>query len=199
MKTTGQRFVWVILENPDYGAMLLSIQKLEIKKIRFDETYPPGKLDWSESGIRQTTPLHAVGEAELLEETEGEVRVKGKVTVSAEADCDRCLGLAQFAIEASFDLFYKPNSSVEQADEIALNEGEAEIGFYRGAGIELEELLQEQVLLQLPMHKLCSEACRGICPVCGKNRNESGCECRETPGDERWSGLKLISDQLKKV
>ena len=170
--------------------MLLSIQKLELKKIRFDETYAPGRLDWSESGIRQTTPLHAVGEAELLEETDGEVRVKGRLTVSVEADCDRCLGLAQLSLDRNFDLFYQPNSAVEPVDEIAISEGETEIGFYKGAGIELEDVLQEQVLLMLPMHKLCGEECRGLCPVCGRNRNESDCDCRETPADDRWSGLK---------
>jgi len=170
--------------------MLLSIQKLELKKVRFEETYAPGRLDWSESGIRQTTPLHAVGEAELLEETDGEVRVTGKLTVSVEADCDRCLCLAKFSLDRNFDLFYQPNSAVEPVDEIAISAGEAEIGFYQGAGIELEEVLQEQVLLMLPMHKLCGEECRGLCPVCGKNRNESKCDCREIPADDRWSGLK---------
>jgi len=170
--------------------MLLSIQKLEIKKIWFDETYGPGKFDWSDAGIRQVTPLHAVGEAELLEDTAGEVRVKGRFTVEVEADCDRCLSVAKFPLDQPFDLFYKPNSSVEPVDEIAINEGEAEIGFYNNPGIELEDVLQEQVLLKLPMHLLCSEECRGLCPVCGKNRNESGCECSEVPADDRWSALK---------
>ncbi len=170
--------------------MLLSIQKLEIKKIRFDETLEPGRLDWSESGLEQISPLHAEGEAELLENTEGEVRVKGRLRVTMAADCDRCLGLAKFALDHPFDLFYLPNSAVSGADEVAIDEGAAEIGFYRGAGIELDELLQEQVLLSLPMHRLCSEECRGLCPVCGKNRNESECKCVEVPADDRWNSLK---------
>jgi len=179
--------------------MLLSIQKLEIKKIRFDETIEPGRLDWSESGVRQVGPVHVMGEAELLENTEGEVRVKGRVEAKLEADCDRCLSLAQFAIDEPFDLFYQPNSMVEDADEIAINEGEAEIGFYKGAGIELDEIVQEQVLLKLPMHLLCSDECRGLCPVCGKNRNESECSCSEIPADDRWIGLKQFQVSEEKV
>ncbi len=127
--------------------MLLSIQKLEIKKIPFDTTYEPGKLDFAESGLTQLTPLHATGEAELLENTGGEVRVQGHISVTMGADCDRCLAKAQFAIDAPFDLFYEPSSAVENEDEIAISEGAAEIGFYNGSGIELEEILQEQVLL----------------------------------------------------
>jgi uncharacterized protein len=170
--------------------MLLSIQELEVKKISFDGVYEPGKLDFSESGVTQVTPLHAAGQAELLENTGGEVRVTGQITVAMEADCDRCLAKARFDIDAPFDLFYEPNSAVEGEVEIAIDEGQAEIGFYKGAGIELEEILQEQVLLMLPMHRLCSEACQGICPICGKNRNESSCDCSAAPGDDRWSGLK---------
>lgn len=170
--------------------MLLSIQELEVKRISFDGVYEPGKLDFSESGVSQVTPLHAVGQAELLENTGGEVRVTGQITVTMEADCDRCLAKAQFDLDAPFDLFYEPSSAVEGEGEIAIDEGQAEIGFYTGAGIELEEILQEQVLLMVPMHRLCSEACQGICPICGKNRNESLCDCSAAPGDDRWSGLK---------
>ena len=179
--------------------MLLSIQKLEIKKIRFEENLEPGRLDWSESGLQQVSPLHAVGEAELLENTEGEVRVKGRLQVTMGADCDRCLEPATFSVDEPFDLFYQPNSAVTSSEEIAINEGEAEIGFYRGAGIELDDLLQEQVLLLLPMHRFCREDCRGLCPVCGKNRNESSCMCTETPADDRWSDLKKFQISEEKV
>jgi uncharacterized protein len=171
--------------------MLLSIQELEVRKIRFDSVFEPGKLDFSSTGIRQTTPLHAVGEAEILENTGGEIRIKGQLTVSVEADCDRCLGLANFTLDAPFDLFYQPSSIIdEDEDEIEIDAGSAEIGFYQGAGIELNEVLQEQVVLLLPAQRLCSEGCQGICPVCGKNRNESGCHCTATMADERWSSLK---------
>lgn len=170
--------------------MLLSIQELEVGKVRFDRVFTPGILDFSVSGVRQLTPLHGVGSAEILENTGGEVRVQGHLTVSVESDCDRCLQPARFDLDLDFDLFYQPSSIVEGSDEVAINEGEAEIGFYQGAGIELEEILQEQVVLLLPMHLLCNEDCKGICPVCGKNRNESDCHCAIKPADDRWSGLK---------
>ena len=172
--------------------MLLSVQEMEVRKIRFDGVFEPGKIDFSSSDMRQAGPLHAVGEAEILENTGGEVRVRGHLDVTMECDCDRCLGPARFAIDAPFDLFYQPNSSVADEDEIAIDEGQAEIGFYQGAGLELEDILREQVLLLLPMHRLCSEACLGICPICGKNRNEADCRCTAQPADDRWSGLRNL-------
>jgi uncharacterized protein len=170
--------------------MLLSIQELEVRKIRFDSVYEPGKLDFSSTGIRQIGPLHAVGEAEILENTGGEIRVQGRLNATVEADCDRCLTLATFKLDAPFDLFYQPSSIIDSdQDEIEIDEGSAEIAFYEGAGIELEDILQEQVVLLLPAQRLCSASCQGICPICGKNRNESGCHCTATLTDDRWSGL----------
>ncbi len=176
--------------------MLLSIQELEVRKIKFDSVYEPGKLDFSASAVRQISPLKAVGEAEILENTGGEVRVQGDLSVIVEADCDRCLTPAKFEVNAPFDLFYQPSSIVEGEDELAINEGDTEIAFYGSAGIELEDVLTEQVVLLLPMHLLCSENCKGICPICGKNRNESDCHCTAALTDDRWSGLKQFKKAL---
>lgn len=172
--------------------MLLSIKEMEVKKVRFDETFGPGQIEFSDVEIRQASPLHAVGSAELLAKTEGEVRIKGGFTVQMEADCDRCLGQARFPLESGFDLYYRPMSYIAREEEIGIDEGEAEIGFYEGAGLELEDILREQILLLLPMQKICRDDCRGICPVCGKNRNEALCDCRVIPADDRWAALRNI-------
>jgi uncharacterized protein len=173
--------------------MFLSIKEMELRKVRFDETFEPGQIDFSLESLDQETPLHATGSAELLPHTEGEIRVKGKYEVAMGAICDRCLAAARFPIDASFDLFYRPMSFIARDEEVEIDEGEAELGFYQNGGIELEDILREQVLLALPMQRVCSEACKGICPECGKNRNESDCGCAPTGGDTRWKALKNLS------
>jgi uncharacterized protein len=176
--------------------MLLSIKEMEFRKVCFAETWPAGEIDFSDSGVRQTAPLKAEGEAELLEDAGNEVRVRGRVETELEAECDRCLGPAKFPVNAQFDLFYKPleatRAAEEAEDEVAIDEGEAEMGFYELPGLVLEDILREQVLLQLPMQRVCGESCKGICPVCGANRNETECRCESRPGDDRWNALKDI-------
>jgi hypothetical protein len=61
--------------------MFLSIKEMELRKIRFDETYAPGELDLQLDEIWQAGPLHAQGTAELLANTEGEVRIQGRFEV----------------------------------------------------------------------------------------------------------------------
>jgi uncharacterized protein len=172
--------------------MFLSIKEMEVRKVRFDQTFPAGEIDFVDAGVKQSGPLHVTGEAELLDNTDGEIRIKGNLAVVMEAECDRCLAHARFPIDAPFDLFYRPMAEIAFEEEVAIDEGEAEIGFYEGDGLELEDILREQVLLMLPMQRTCRTDCKGICPVCGRNRNEVSCECRTHPGDDRWAALRNL-------
>jgi uncharacterized protein len=176
--------------------MFLSVKELELRKIRFDETFAPGKIDFTGEDLEQGSPLHATGSAELLEGSDSQVRVQGTYSVEMEAQCDRCLGRARFPLNGGFDLFYRPASDIAREEEVEIDSGEAEIGFYEGGGLDLEEVLREQVLLALPMQRVCSEACKGICPVCGKNRNETACDCHVQTADDRWGALRNL--ELKK-
>jgi len=176
--------------------MFLSVKEMELRKIRFDETFQPGQIDFTGEDLEQATPLAAKGSAELLQNTDGEVRIQGRYTVEMTSQCDRCLGRARFALDSGFDLFYRPASFIAREEEVAIDEGEAEIGFYEGGGMELEDILREQVLLALPMQRVCSDVCKGICPVCGRNRNETGCDCKVEAHDDRW-GAALRKLQIK--
>ena len=172
--------------------MFLSVKEMELRKVRFDETFQPGQIDFSGEDLEQISPLRAQGSAELLAHTDGEVRIRGTYTVEMRSQCDRCLGNAAFPLDAGFDLFYRPVSAIAREEEVEIDEGEAEIGFYEGGGLDLEDILREQVLLALPMQRVCSEVCKGICPVCGKNRNETACDCRVESFDDRWGALRKL-------
>jgi uncharacterized protein len=175
--------------------MFLSVKEMELRKIRFDETLQPGQIDFSGEEIEQSSPLKATGVAELLAHSDGEVRVQGRYTVEMTSKCDRCLATARFPLDAGFDLYYRPVSVIEKDEEVGIDEGEAEIGFYANGGMELEDILREQVLLALPMQRVCSDLCKGICPVCGKNRNEAGCDCKVDERSNRWAALRDLEIQ----
>ena len=172
--------------------MFLHINEMEVRRVEFDESFEPGKIDFSDTGLRQVTPIRATGSARVLNDTGGEIRIQGRYFGTLEADCDRCLALATYPLDVSFDLFYRPPLDNPAADEIKIDEAETEIGFYEGLGIELADVIKEQIILALPMQKVCREECMGICPVCGANRNEVACECHVKPADDRWTALKNL-------
>ncbi len=174
--------------------MFFSVRELELRKARFDVSIPPGQIDY-EDKVRQGSPLEALGTVELLSNTLGEIRVRGHMKVGMEADCDRCLEPVKYPLDCDFDLFYRPEPETKghrSGEEVAIDEGESQIAFYEGAGLELNDILREHILLSLPMQYVCSETCKGICPVCGQNRNQASCGCSQRPVDDRWSALKNL-------
>jgi len=178
--------------------VFLSVKDLAVREIHFSKDFPPGEIDFLEENIRQVTPLHAEGVAELISESLGEIRMQGKLTVGMECDCDRCLEPVKFELDSPFDLYYQPVVKDESGGEISLAEGDTGTSFYEGGGIELGDVLREHILLTLPMQKVCREDCKGICSQCGQNHNEAPCDCNAKPGDDRWSALREMKLNLEK-
>jgi uncharacterized protein len=167
------------------------VRELEVRAGRFDVEIPAGVIEFLDPKIRQVAPLKAAGKVELVSGSLGEIRVKGHAEVLMEADCDRCLDPARLRIGSDFELYYRPVSE-GYGEEKAIDESEAEMGFYEGDGIELNDVLREYILLSLPMQRLCADNCKGICPHCGQNRNHQRCECQGAAVDDRWAALKQL-------
>lgn len=174
--------------------MFISLQQLEKRPVRFDVEIPPGELEY-DGKLSQGSSLRAEGTATLLTHSLGEIRVQGKLNVTMQATCDRCLEPSSFPIENQFDLLYMPaEKSKDGEDEI--DQAGIEVGYYEGNGLGLSEVLREVVLLALPMQLVCNEGCKGICPLCGQNRNQHDCGCHAEAADDRWSKLKALRAEV---
>jgi uncharacterized protein len=169
--------------------MFFSLKDLELRKVPFQTSYPPGMIDFLDPALRQASPIEVGGVAELAGPQQ-DIRVRGRLAGSMEASCDRCLDPVPLPVAGVFDLLYRPSGSDDDQDDRAITDEESEIGYYEGSGINLDDVVREQVLLWLPGHVHCSEACQGICPMCGANRNRETCGCQAPKLDERWAALK---------
>ena len=144
--------------------MFFSVKEMEVRKIRFDETFRAGQIDFAGDDLEQESLLCASGEAALVPHSSGEVRIQGRYRVEVSAACDRCLERTRYPLEASFDLYYQPVETIAREEEVGIDEAESEIGFYEGGGIELEDVLREQILLALPMQRICRRRLQGDLP-----------------------------------
>ena len=171
--------------------MFFHVRDLEQRPARFDVELPAGTIEFLDPKVKQSGALQASGKAELVTGSLGEIRVKGRVRVGMQAECDRCLDPVEFPVDSTFELYYRPIAE-GYGEEKSIDAGEAEMGFYEGDGLELNDVLREFVLLALPMRKLCNENCKGICPVCGQNRNQKDCRCQTVATDDRWAALKEL-------
>jgi uncharacterized protein len=114
----------------------------------------------------------------------GGITAQGVVKAPWTSECRRCGGPVSGMVEADVRERFAPTTG-RYADEDAYP--------LTGDEIDLEPLARDAVLLGLPLAPLCREECRGLCPVCGTDLNESPCTCQPA-GDPRWSALDALRD-----
>jgi uncharacterized protein len=182
--------------------MLIEIRELERHPVDFQEQIGPGVVDLG-AEAKQIGDFNASGRAQLVREQHGkhklinDIRVAGELSVKVEISCARCLEPITRDLTRKFDLLYRPQGSDAGREELSVTAAEAEIGYYQGEGLLLEDVLHEQVLLALPLRAICRDDCKGLCAHCGQNLNQGQCDCEEPQEDPRWSALKDIREKLQ--
>ena len=113
------------------------------------------------------------------------VYMEGYVEGDEAETCVRCLEQfgrhTRVAVEEAF--------SEDVAPEDAMF---SEVSPLVDRSIDLDDLVLQLLEVDEPMAAVCDERCKGICPVCGSNRNVSGCDCKEFIVDERLAGLARL-------
>jgi uncharacterized protein len=181
--------------------MFFEIKDLELHPIDFVEKFAPGVIALGPE-YRQRIPIESSGRADLVEEHHGkhkiiqDIRVKGTLATNLELNCARCLEPVAQDVSRDFDLLYRPLGADAGRDEMSVTDAEAEISYYQGEGVELEDVVREQVLLAVPLKVICREDCKGLCPHCGKNLNQEQCSCAVEAEEPRWAALKEIRGKL---
>lgn len=90
--------------------------------------------------------------------------------------CVRCLENSLQPLRTEFtELFNFPRFEPYETTE----EDEAELVLPDDGYINLEPLLREYLLLEIPIKPLCQPDCKGLCPTCGANLNQGACEHAE--------------------
>jgi len=145
-------------------------------------------LDLTVAGVEFLGPI----EVELSgSKTGDELIFQGSISSKAELECARCLD--RFESELSSRLQFvvhliEINQVQDSADDdfVVLPKTAQEY--------DIGQRVREAIILELPLKPLCSETCLGLCPMCGTNLNESGCDCMPDKTDERWESLKELFD-----
>jgi uncharacterized protein len=182
--------------------MQFTLADLERDPIDYSVRIPAGTIDYGHEA-EQLGELAAEGRAEVLHEHRGpkeivsDIRLKGNFRGSFEVPCARCVEPVQHMLAGDFDLLFRPPGVDAVGSEHAISTPETEIGYYEKDCLVLEDVLREQVLLSLPARTLCKPDCKGLCPRCGQNRNETACTCDEVPNEPRWDALAGLSSRMK--
>ncbi len=114
----------------------------------------------------------------------GGIEVRGVVSAPWVGECRRCGGAIGSSVRVEVRERFTPEGGTD-LDEDAYP--------MTGDELDLEPMVRDAVMLELPLAPLCAPDCRGLCPRCGANWNLATCDC-VPPGDPRWSALDILRD-----
>lgn len=158
--------------------MILQLKELfagGVPRINFDYELNLSDYEMPDGSRPFSEPVHVAGAAV---NRAGAVSLEGRADFRTHTRCDRCL--APIVRDGSVPL------AGLLVDEVTINESENDEWRRQGAEelipcpgqkLDLDDLVRSAAVLSLPMKNLCREDCKGLCPVCGHNLNESDCGC----------------------
>ncbi|MHB2015664.1 MAG: YceD family protein [Candidatus Xenobia bacterium] len=123
------------------------------------------------------------------------ILVEGTLKSRARLECNRCTEPFELPLEVEVHEEFLPEGSKEMPQGPDLSADELDVFVYHEDRIDAEEIIRQNIIAALPMMALCQEACRGLCPMCGANRNQAPCSCEEQKTDPRWAGLEKFRGQ----
>lgn len=155
----------------------------------------PEDVTIPEDGIFVEGEIYSVG---------GYLRLTAHVTAEYVVPCARCLDPIPSTMEFDLERTVRSGGALEETDydEDAEWDGVLDDVLYLHDSQLLPDAdILEEILLELPMVSLCREDCPGLCPHCGRKKDE-GCDCEKKQAaekkiDPRMAKLQVLLDQYK--
>ena len=122
----------------------------------------------------------------------GKRRLRVALEGRLRSTCDRCLVPFARDVRAEIDVWLVLGQEERPLDSEESSEAALRVDS-EGAMLDLAEPFRAAVLLEVPIKNLCRGECRGLCPVCGADRNAAECGCEPPRGDPRWDALGGVS------
>jgi uncharacterized protein len=137
------------------------------------------------SKIGLTEPFYGALKADVkLTKSHSQIIIKAEFEVKAKFECDRCTAGFNTALNTSYQVvyFFSKNPAKDESVDLIYISPDADI-------IDISKEVRDYALLAVPMKKLCSDDCKGLCFNCGKDLNTESCNCAKENIDPRWEPL----------
>ncbi|PRX95638.1 YceD family protein [Allonocardiopsis opalescens] len=148
----------------------------------------PADLEAGLVGVREGAELELDFR---LESVVDGVLVSGTVRAPLSGECARCLEPLADSVDAEFqELFVYPAddlSAAEDADEDETHRLEGDL-------IDLEPVVRDAVVLELPLSPLCRDDCPGLCAQCGVRLADAPPDHGHDGADPRWAALRKLTN-----
>jgi uncharacterized protein len=108
------------------------------------------------------------GDARLMRTSDG-VLVTTHHSAPVALECARCLEDVQLVVEGALDEEFLPTFDIHTGLPVAAStDADEQLRIDEHHEIDLDEILRQNILTNLPLRPLCEAACPGLCSTCGE-------------------------------
>ncbi|MBV8087929.1 MAG: DUF177 domain-containing protein [Chloroflexi bacterium] len=128
------------------------------------------------------------------------ILAQGDMRTAIEVLCSRCTEPAEQPIAYHFEEHFRPTIDIVTGHAVKDEEHPDEPVYFIDANhnLDLDEVLREALVMETPMHPLCSPGCKGLCSRCGANLNQGRCFCEpDAPSGPMAAILKDLAPLVK--
>lgn len=167
--------------------LIFNVAQIRQDRIGAKETFTFSSKPTFE-GLKLKAPIE--GLVEFVKIEEGIAATLKNVTTKAEQSCEKCLTkfTTPVTIQETERIFYAdtPDDADDPNDTFLIDKKKQEL--------DLSDMLRQEIILHFPLITVCSTKCKGLCSICGKNRNEDNCDCKP---DAENKPLSILKDLIK--
>jgi uncharacterized protein len=170
--------------------MIIDLRTLTKGPQEFAYRLPPGWWPSNQGDVR-IIGLDAPLDVRIkIAEAGSKYILEGSFSGGFRLRCDRCLVPYHRDLDSEFRVFLTLKDPGATETELEVLDEDLEVDFLQGMEVNVNDIIQEQIYLALPMKLLCAESCRGLCSHCGLNLNQKRCSCPPEQGHPGFSKLR---------
>lgn len=154
----------------------------EKKFFLFSETIESNIVEFCGEKIKIVQPINVSG---YVINYEGKIHLQMNIKTIIERICSRCLNIYRDEIDIDANYIYAKD--IENTNE--------DLNLFSGDSIEIADIVLDEITSQMSMKPLCKNDCKGLCTVCGNNKNLIDCKCVIEEIDPRLQILKSLLEK----
>jgi uncharacterized protein len=160
----------------------VDLRSVEGQAVQVDGAIAPEDAVWTDVVTRPSSPVTVHGR--LSAAGDGRYYFTGTFEGAAVGECTRCLTEVLVRADDSLQCLF-----VESDEEGLADDPDVFLLDRKSRSIDLRPAVREGWILAVPSFVLCRDDCKGLCPMCGVDRNTTTCAC-DADGDARWDALR---------
>jgi len=163
--------------------MIIQFSDLTSAKNRSKEinvTYDLAPLKFDGELIEANEKVRIVGTIKSLGDV---VTIKASLKTSLKLNCSRCLDTFIYPIDIDIEERFTNNDEYRDSEEIIFVDSDT---------LDIANIVESEIVSTLPIKRLCTDNCNGLCQQCGNNLNQDACQCATNDVDLRLAKLQEL-------